>query len=143
MNNNHRIVTVFLCYSINPFIRKIAITHLNDYTGYALVQLTTTVGNLFYLTQNYHLLRLDPIREYHLRYSICSSALTVLSSYQMTKLLKNNSTSQITTQIQILTIITSFLVDYLFNKQVLNNKQILGIFFMVSGIALTSKTSTD
>ena len=142
MNDNYSILTVFLCYSINPFIRKMAIINLNDYTGYALIQLTTTTGNLFYLTQNSQLFCLHSISKYNLRYSICSSLLTVLSSYHMTKLLKNNSTSKITSQIQVLTIVTSFLVDYLFNKQVLNNKEILGIFFMLAGISLT-KNSTN
>ena len=136
---NHQVVIVFLCYSINPFIRKIAITQLNDYTGYALVQLTTMVGNCFYLIRNQHLLSLEDVRAQHLQYSLASSALTVLSSYHMTKLLKEYSTSDITTQIQVLTIITSFLVDYIFNEKVLTNKQIMGIFFMISGIILSKK----
>ena len=41
---NNQIIIVFLCYSANPFIRKIAITQLNDYTGYAIIQFTTMIG---------------------------------------------------------------------------------------------------
>lgn len=136
---NHQVVIVFLCYSINPFIRKIAITRLNDYTGYALIQLTTMVGNCFYLIRNQHLLSLGDVRVQHLQYSLASSTLTVLSSYHMTKLLKEHSTSEITTQIQVLTIVTSFLVDYIFNKKILTDKQMVGIFFMISGIMLSKK----
>jgi len=57
----------------------------------------------------------------------------------MTKLLKKNAASEITSQIQILTITTIFLVDYIFNKRSLSNSQIMGVFFMVSGIVLSSK----
>lgn len=134
---NHQIVIVFLCYSLNPFIRKIAITQLNDYTGYALIQFTTMMGNVIYLVRNQRLLELNDITLRHLQYSMGSSALTVLSSYHMTRLLKENSASSITTQIQVLTIITSFIVDYLFNDQLLTNKQVFGIFLMVSGIILS------
>ena len=136
---NQQIVIVFLCYSINPFIRKTAITQLNDCTGYALIQFTTILGNVFYLSQNYRMLRLQDLRARNLQYSIGSSALTVLSSYHMTKLLKENATSEITTQIQVLTIITSFLVDYLFNEQILSNRQMIGVCFMIGGILLSSK----
>lgn len=134
---NHQVVIVILCYSINPFIRKIAITQLNDYTGYALIQFTTMVGNCFYLIRNHHLLSLEDVRLQHLQYSLGSSALTVLSSYHMTKLLKEHSTSYITTEIQVLTIITSILVDYIFNEVLLTKKQIIGVFFMVSGVILS------
>lgn len=134
---NHQIVIVFLCYSLNPFIRKIAITQLNDYTGYALIQFTTMMGNVIYLVRNQRLLELNDITLRHLQYSMGSSALTVLSSYHMTRLLKENSASSITSQIQVLTIITSFIVDYLFNDQLLTNKQVFGIFLMVSGIVLS------
>lgn len=120
-----------------PFIRKIAITQLNDYTGYALIQFTTMMGNVIYLVRNQRLLELNDITLRHLQYSMGSSALTVLSSYHMTRLLKENSASSITTQIQVLTIITSFIVDYLFNDQLLTNKQVFGIFLMVSGIVLS------
>jgi len=134
---NHQIVIVFLCYSLNPFIRKIAITQLNDYTGYALIQFTTMMGNVIYLVRNQRLLELNDITLRHLQYSMGSSALTVLSSYHMTRLLKENSASSITSQIQVLTIITSFIVDYLFNDQLLTNKQVFGIFLMISGIILS------
>jgi len=134
---NHQIVIVFLCYSLNPFIRKIAITQLNDYTGYALIQFTTMMVNGIYLVREQRLLALNDITLRHLQYSMGSSALTVLSSYHMTRLLKENSASSITTQIQVLTIITSFIVDYLFNDQLLTNKQVFGIFLMVSGIILS------
>ena len=134
---NHQIVIVFLCYSLNPFIREIAITQLNDYTGYALIQFTTMMGNVIYLVRNQRLLELNDITLRHLQYSMGSSALTVLSSYHMTRLLKENSASSITSQIQVLTIITSFIVDYLFNDQLLTNKQVFGIFLMVSGIVLS------
>ena len=134
---NHQIVIVFLCYSLNPFIRKIAITQLNDYTGHALIQFTTMMGNVIYLVRNQRLLELNDINLKHLQYSMGSSALTVLSSYHMTRLLKENSASSITSQIQVLTIITSFIIDYLFNEQLLTNKQVFGIFLMVSGIILS------
>ena len=134
---NHQIVIVFLCYSLNPFIRKIAITQLNDYTGYALIQFTTMMGNVIYLVRNQRLLELNDITLRHLQYSMGSSALTVLSSYHMTRMLKENSASSITSQIQVLTIITSFIVDYLFNDQLLTNKQVFGIFLMISGIILS------
>lgn len=136
---NQQIIIVFLCYSINPFVRKVAITQLNSCTGYALLQFTTAVGNCFYLSQNYRLVQFQDLRRQHIQYSICSSALTILSSYHMTKLLKQHSASEITTQIQVLTIITSFIVDFIFNKQLLTNKQILGVFFMISGIILSKK----
>lgn len=134
---NHQVVIVFLCYSLNPFIRKAAITQLNDYTGYALIQLTTMMGNLVYLVRNQHLLKLEDVTQNHFQYSMGSSALTVLSSYHMTKLLKEDSASSITSQIQALTIVTSFIVDYLFNDKMLTNKQVFGIFLMVSGIILS------
>ncbi len=134
---NHRVVIVFLSYSINPFIRKIAITHLNDYTGYALIQFTTLMGNCVYLIRHAHLLRLQDIHICNLQYSLGSSALTVLSSYHMTKLLKEKSTSSITNQIQVLTIVTSLIVDYLFNEKKLTQNQVFGIILMISGIAMS------
>ena len=136
---NQQVVIVFMCYSINPFIRKIAITQLNDCTGYALLQFTTIIGNALYLTKNYHLLRLQDVRYHHIQYSIGSSALTILSSYHMTNLIKKSAVSKITTQIQVLTIITSYLVDYFFNNKFLSNRQVIGVFFMIGGIILSSK----
>ena len=133
----HQVVIVFLCYSINPFIRKIAITHLNNYTGYALIQFTTMLGNFVYLVRNQHLLNLGDITHKQFQFSMGSSALTILSSYHMTRLLKDNSASSITSQIQALTIVTSFIVDYIFNDQILTNKQAFGIFMMVCGIVLS------
>tara|TARA_B110001450_G_scaffold245507_1_gene258601 strand:- start:218 stop:634 length:417 start_codon:yes stop_codon:yes gene_type:complete len=136
---NRQIVIVFLCYSLNPFIRKTAINQLNDYTGYALIQTTTLAGNVFYLLQQRQMLRLDDVYLRNIQYSLGSSALTVLSSYHMTKLLKENATSTITTQIQVLTIVTSFFVDYLFNRAIFTQKQIFGVLMMIGGIALSSK----
>ncbi len=133
----HQVIIVFLCYSINPFIRKVAITQLNNYTGYALIQFTTMLGNFVYLVRNQHLLELEDITHKQLQFSMGSSALTILSSYHMTRLLKDNSASSITSQIQALTIVTSFIVDYIFNDQILTNKQVFGIFMMVSGIILS------
>lgn len=139
---NHRVVVVFLCYSINPFIRKIAIAQLNDYTGYALIQFTTLMGNCIYLIRHAHLLRLQDIYFRNMQYALGSGALTVLSSYHMTKLLKEKTTtttSSITSQIQVLTIVTSFIVDYFFNGKKLSQKQVFGILLMLSGIAMSKK----
>lgn len=138
---NHQVVIVFLCYSINPFIRKNAITHLNDCTGYALVQFTTAASNSFYLLYNWNLLYLEDIKFMNLKYAVCSSSLTFLSSYYLTKLLKENSTSDVMTQVQVFTILSSFLIDYLFNNLLLTNNQIIGIFLLVYGIIL-SKNDT-
>jgi uncharacterized membrane protein len=135
---NHQVIIVFLCYSVNPFIRKTAITKLNDYTGYAIIQFTTTIGNCVYLFCNQHMLSLEDATFRHLQYSIGSSALTVLSSYHMTKLLKQHSVSSVTSQIQVLTIVTSFFVDYFFNNKILTHKQLFGILFMISGIILSN-----
>ena len=85
---NPSFVIVFLCYSVNPFIRKTAICDLNDYTGYALLQFTTLMGNSIYLIQQRHLLNLEDVYVKHVQYSLGSSALTVLSSYHMTRLPK-------------------------------------------------------
>lgn len=131
---NHQVVIIFLCYSINPFIRKIAITQLNDCTGYALLQFTTMVGNSLYLIYNHHLLSLNDIKVKNLQYSVGSSTLTVLGSCYMTKSLKENSVSNLIPQIQVLTIIASYLVDYLFNNKILTHKQIIGISLLIGGI---------
>ena len=136
---NHCVIIVFLCYGINPFMRKIAIANLNDYTGYALIQFTTVIGNSLYLIKNKHLLSFNDITYRSIHYSITSSALTVISSYHMNKLLKDNSASNITTKIQILTIITSYIIDYLFNHQKLTIKQTIGLLFMISGILISKK----
>jgi len=111
---------------------------LNDYTGYAIIQFTTTIGNCVYLFCNQHMLSLEDATFRHLQYSIGSSALTVLSSYHMTKLLKQHSVSSVTSQIQVLTIVTSFFVDYFFNNKILTHKQLFGILFMISGIILSN-----
>ena len=136
---NKRTVLVFLCYSINPFVRKIAITHLNDYTGYAVIQFTTMLGNTIYLIRNKHVLSLKDVRIENIQYSLGSSALTILSSYHMTKLLKENPASIVTTQIQVFTIITSYIVDYLLNEQKMTAKQIFGVFLMISGVMISNK----
>lgn len=131
------IIVVCLSYSINPFLKKAAISGLNDYTGYAIIQATTAIGNVIYLYIEKKQFQPITIKPENLRYSLASSALTILSSYRMTKLLKNNYASDITTKIQVLTIVSSYIVDYLFNLKPMNTQQIMGIFFMVSGILIT------
>lgn len=132
-----RIIVVFLSYSVNPYIRKVAITGLNDYTGYAIIQTTTLMGNVAYLLSERHNLVLDDISMYNIQYSFASSALTILSSYQMTNLIKDKSTANVTTKIQVFTIISSYLVDYLVNSTRLSPKQVFGIILMIMGIAIT------
>ena len=90
-------------------------------------------GKLFYLMKS-TLVSFEDVRAQHLQYSLASSALTVLSSYHMTKLLKEYSTSDITTQIQVLTIITSFSGGLHIQRKGPTNKQIMGIFFMIMNI---------
>ncbi len=134
---NFDIVIVIMSFSINPYLRKEAVTGLNDFTGYALVQTTTTIGNIIYLYVKKHNFQLITIKQENLQFSLASSALTILSSYKMNKLLKTNYTSILTTKIQVFTIISSYILDYLLNTNYLTKKQILGVFLMLSGIVLT------
>ena len=135
---NIRIIIVFLSYSINPFIRKYAIINTNSYTGYALLQSTTLVGNMIYLYLQKDNIRIKDITANNIQYSFASSSLTILSSYQMTRLITVSSMSNLTCKVQVSTIISTYIVDYIINSNKLNLRQIFGIFLMISGIIITS-----
>ncbi len=134
---NIKIVIVFLSYSINPFIRKFAIMNMNDYTGYALLQTTTLVGNVGYIYLHKDKIITQDITPRNIKYSVASSALTILSSYQMTKLIKTSSMGNLTTKIQVLTIISTYIVNYLINSETVTMRQLFGIMLMLSGIIIT------
>lgn len=136
---NIKIVIVFLSYSINPFIRKFAIMNTNDYTGYALLQTTTLAGNIVYIYLHKDKIVTQEITRINIQYSVASSALTILSSYQMTKLIKTNSMGKLTTKIQVLTIISTYIVNYLINSETVTMRQLFGIMLMLSGIIVTGR----
>lgn len=133
---NINTLIVVVCYSINPFIKKQAIKNLNMETGYLLVQLSTTAGNAIFLYLNKEKFNLDEINIKQINYAMISSALTILSSYKMTELIKyKKDISDLTSKIQILTIIMSYIIDYKnFNK--LLHKQYIGIILMIAGLLL-------
>lgn len=131
---NVPIIVVFLSYSINPFVRKFAIINMNSCTGYALLQGTTLVGNIVYLYLQKDNLQIKDITPHHIQYSILSSALTILSSYQMNTLIKTCSVANLTTKVQVLTIVSTYTVDYIINHNTLTMRELFGIFLMLSGI---------
>jgi len=131
---NVPIIVVFLSYSINPFVRKFAIINMNNCTGYALLQGTTLVGNIVYLYLQKDNLQIKDITPHHIQYSILSSALTILSSYQMNTLIKTCSVANLTTKVQVLTIVSTYTVDYIINHNTLTMRELFGIFLMLSGI---------
>lgn len=133
---NINTLIVVVCYSINPFIKKQAIKNLNMETGYLLVQLSTTAGNAIFLYLNKEKFILDEINIKQINYAMMSSALTILSSYKMTELIKyKKDISDLTTKIQILTIIMSYIIDYK-NLNKLLYKQYIGIILMIAGLLL-------
>ena len=136
---NIKIIIVFLSYSINPFIRKLAIMNTNDYTGYALLQTTTLAGNIVYIYLHKDKIITQDIAPRNIQYSVASSALTILSSYQMTKLIKNSSVGNLTTKIQVLTIISTYIVNYLINSETVTMRQLFGIMLMLSGIIVIDR----
>lgn len=131
---NVPIIVVFLSYSINPFVRKFAIMNMNSCTGYALLHGTTLAGNIVYLYLQKDNLQIKDITPHHIQYSILSSALTILSSYQMNTLIKTCSVANLTTKVQVLTIVSTYTVDYIINHNTLTMRELLGIFLMLSGI---------
>lgn len=130
------LLVVVFCYSINPFIRKKALSNLSLESGYALIQTTTTIGNLIYLYTMKNNIELKNIKYINVKLSLLSSILTILSSYKMNVLLKNNNISNLTSKIQVLTILNSYLIDYN-NIANMNKQQITGLIFMLIGIILT------
>lgn len=134
---NVRIIIVFLSYSINPFIRKVAIMNTDNYTGYLLLQTTNLVGNIIYISLQQSELRLQDITARNIKYSFVTSSLTILSSYQMMNLTKSNSMSNAICKIHVLTIISTYILDHLINSNKLSLRKVVGIFFMLSGILIT------
>tara|TARA_Y100000389_G_C17093252_1_gene332308 strand:+ start:82 stop:495 length:414 start_codon:yes stop_codon:yes gene_type:complete len=130
------LLVVVFCYSINPFIRKKALSNLSLESGYALIQTTTTIGNLIYLYTMKNNIELKNIKYINVKLSLLSSILTILSSYKMNVLLKNNNISNLSSKIQVLTILNSYLIDYN-NIANMNKQQITGLIFMLIGIILT------
>ena len=130
------LLVVIFCYSINPFIRKKALRNLSLESGYALIQTTTTIGNLFYLYTMKNNIELKNIKCINVKFSLLSSILTILSSYKMNVLLKNNNICNLTSKIQVLTILNSYLIDYN-NIANMNKQQLTGLIFMLIGIILT------
>uniref|UniRef100_A0AB39J7P9 EamA domain-containing protein n=1 Tax=Florenciella sp. virus SA2 TaxID=3240092 RepID=A0AB39J7P9_9VIRU len=130
-----QLALIVFSYSINPIIRKQAIMNINKPTGYILIQTTTLLGNILYIFTERNHICLDTIRKRNLIYSIVSSAITIIGSYNMNVLLKcEENASIITTKIQIMTIITSYIIEYLITFDMLTPKEIIGIIMMLSGI---------
>lgn len=130
------LLLVVFCYSVNPFFRKKALSNLSTESGYSLVQTTTTIGNLIYLYSIKNNIQLKNIKIQDINFSFLSSILTILSSYKMNNLLKKNDISNLTSKIQVLTILNSYLIDYN-NITNMNKQQITGLIFMLIGIILT------
>ena len=130
------LLLVVFCYSINPFFRKRALSNLSSESGYALIQTTTTIGNLIYLYSIKNNIQSKNFKIINFNFSFLSSILTILSSYKMNILLKKNNISNLTSKIQVLTILNSYLIDYN-NIANINKQQITGIIFMLIGIILT------
>lgn len=130
------LLLVVFCYSINPFLRKKALSNLSTESGYALVQTTTIIGNLIYLYSVKNNIQSKNFKIINFNFSFLSSILTILSSYKMNILLKKNNISNLTSKIQVLTILNSYLIDYN-NIANMNKQQITGLIFMLIGIILT------
>jgi uncharacterized membrane protein len=130
------LLIVVFCYSINPFLRKKALSNLSIESGYLLVQTTTAIGNLIYLYSIKNNIEFKNIKILNINFSFLCSILTILSSYKMNILLKKNNISNLTSKIQVLTILNSYLIDYN-NIANMNKQQITGLIFMLIGIILT------
>ena len=130
------LLIVVICYSINPFLRKKALSNLTIESGYFLVQTTTAIGNLIYLYSIKNNIDFKNIKILNINFSFLCSILTILSSYKMNILLKKNNISNLTSKIQVLTILNSYLIDYN-NIANMNKQQITGLIFMLIGIILT------
>tara|TARA_Y100000389_G_scaffold39087_1_gene33476 strand:+ start:2716 stop:3132 length:417 start_codon:yes stop_codon:yes gene_type:complete len=130
-----QLALIVFSYSMNPIIRKQAIMNINKQTGYILIQSTTLLGNILYVFTERNNIYINTIKKRNLIFSIISSAITIISSYNMNILLKGEEhASIITTKIQIMTIITSYLIEYLITFDMLTPREIIGIIMMLSGI---------
>ena len=130
------LLIVVLSFSINPFFRKSAIKDFNNHSGYALLQISTAIGNSIYLFINKKNIDFNQLQIKHTQNLALSSSLTILSSYKMNQLLKKNDISNLTAKIQILTIMTSYVLDYR-NLKEMTKQEYLGIILMISGLILT------
>ena len=57
----------------------------------------------------------------------------------MTKMIKNSSVGNLTTKIQALTIISTYIVNYLINSETVTMRQLFGIMLMLSGIIVIDR----
>ena len=132
---NKQLALIVFSYSINPIIRKHAIMNINKHTGYILIQSTTLLGNIIYIYTERNQIFLNTIKKRNLIFSIISSIITITSSYNMNVLLNSvHNASIITTKIQIMTIITSYIIEYLITFNMLTCRELIGVIMMLSGI---------
>lgn len=134
--NHGDLYSIVLCFSINPFFKKIIVKDFNNESAYTLFQVSNLIGNSIYLYLNHGNIYLQNFTAKHTKNLVISSSLTMIGSYKLNKLIKTNDISNLTTKIQILTIITSYLIDYK-NLINLSYREYFGIIFMISGVVLT------
>jgi uncharacterized membrane protein len=110
------LITLAACYCINPFFRKSAITGLNHTTGHALLLFTNNIIFLIYFYVEKDNIVIQHITKKNIRNSILSSIITVTGTCQLNKLLKKNKVSFLTSKIQILMVIFTYVIDYFANR---------------------------
>lgn len=137
------LILVF-CWTLNPFFKKILMKKMNPYEYFFINNLTIFTFLSIYLislkvaynNNNVSLSTFKTLSKTDLLVLFIGSALSILATFMFLYLIRLENISTLIPHTQSLIMILTMVIGYLFFKENIFKKDIVGIMLIVSGITL-------
>lgn len=133
-----------LCWTINPFFKKIVMNKLNPYEFFLINNILIMVFLFIYLLglhyvnkqQNIEIKKIVELNSKELVSLLIGAIISIASGFMFLHLIKMDNITNIVSMSQSLTIIFSLIIGYMFFSETINPKDIFGIILIVFGITV-------
>ena len=133
-----------LCWTINPFFKKIVMNKLNPYEFFLINNILIMVFLFIYLVglhyvnkqQNIEIKKIVELNSKELVSLLIGAIISIASGFMFLHLIKMDNITNIVSMSQSLTIIFSLIIGYMFFSETINPKDIFGIILIVFGITV-------
>ena len=134
---------LIICWTIQPFLKKIPLKKITSAEYYILNHVIYSIPIFIYIiymlynnNNNANFNFLNKLNKSDYIYSISTVIIGIIGGYTFMLLLKNNNATYVIPHIQPIIIILTILVGYFIFNEELNYKHLIGICLIVLGLII-------
>lgn len=133
-----------LCWTTNPFFKKIVMNKLNPYEFFLINNILVMVFLFIYLMglqyvnkqKNIEIKKMVELNSKELSSLLFGAIISLASGFMFLHLIKMDNITKLISISQSLTIICSLIIGYMFFSESINPKDIFGILLIVFGVTV-------